>query len=564
MIRLFRTHDIRKLKDLEGMWDFAKAEDGETVPPSSYDYRLPVPGCWESHPDLATYQGAGWFRTRIRTDRTANLRLVFKGVSHTARVFFDGEPIGEHYNAYTPFSVIAPKAAAGDHEIAVWVDNGFSERSSLHIPNDYYTYGGIIRPVALEEVPDLFVERVHFTPYRLEDGWEAELRATLRNLSDGPLPYGLTAELGGQSFEIGEGAAAPGETVRALTVRVPGAEAWSHEHPRLYELRCRLTGGVDTDPIDDWIDRVGFREIRVQGGKLSLNGKELFLKGYCRHEDHPMVGSSFPLQLMAQDLDLIQASGANAVRTTHYPYDERFLDLCDERGIYIWEENHARGLELGAMEHPLFDRQCEDCNREMVENHYNHPSIVVWGILNECASHTETGRAKYKKQIEQIRAMDGSRPITFATHHHFADLCLDLADIVSFNVYPGWYIDEEPGDYSDKLRAWADGAGGAGKPMILSEFGADGYYGLRTPMRVKGSEERQADIIRANLSAYRERPYLSGTFIWQFSDCRVTESNGWLLNRAGTKNSKGIVDGYRRPKLAYDTVREFYREGWRS
>ena len=143
--------------------------------------------------------------------------------------------------------------------------------------------------------------------------------------------------------------------------------------------------------------------------------------------------------------------------------------------------------------------------------------------------------------------------------HHFRDLCLDLADIVSFNVYPGWYTDDKPGELCDRLREWADRAGGAGKPMILSEFGADGFYGYRTRLKVKGSEERQAEILTEDLKAFGARPYLSGMFVWQFCDCRVTEALGWLLNRACTKNSKGVVDEYRRPKLAYDVVSEFFR-----
>jgi beta-glucuronidase len=104
-----------------------------------------------------------------------------------------------------------------------------------------------------------------------------------------------------------------------------------------------------------------------------------------------MEGNEFPLSLMIQDLDLMADMGANAVRTSHYPNDERFLDLCDERGIYVWEENHARGLSLEQMRNPNFIRQCADVNREMVEQHRNHPSIIIWGILNECASDTEEG-----------------------------------------------------------------------------------------------------------------------------------------------------------------------------
>ena len=125
------------------------------------------------------------------------------------------------------------------------------------------------------------------------------------------------------------------------------------------------------------------------------------------------------------------------IRDSHYPNDELFLDMCDERGIMVWEENHARGLGIDGMNNPNFDQQCENCIREMIGNHYNHPSIIIWGILNECASHTEEGREKYKKQYEQIQSMDKSRPTTSATCQHFKDICLDLPDIVSFNQYPG-------------------------------------------------------------------------------------------------------------------------------
>ena len=166
----------------------------------------------------------------------------------------------------------------------------------------------------------------------------------------------------------------------------------------------------------------------------------------------------------------------------------------------------------------------------------------------------------YKQQLEQIRSMDTSRPLTFASHHRDKELCFDLVDIVSVNLYPGWYGDEDPGELCDQARGWADAAGGAGKPMIMSEFGGDGYYGHRDPSRVRGTEERHADIIEANLAAYTSRPFISGMLIWQFCDCRVTEGTGWLLTRAMTQNSKGIVDRYRRPKLAYSVVKEFYKK----
>ena len=221
--------------------------------------------------------------------------------------------------------------------------------------------------------------------------------------------------------------------------------------------------------IDDLIERVGFRTVKVEGKKILLNGEEIYFKGFNRHEDHPTFGCAIPLQLMAHDMQLMLDTGANAVRTCHYPNDERFLDLCDENGVLVWEENHARGLSLEKMQNVNFDKQCADCIDEMVVNHYNHPSIIIWGILNECASDAVEGREKFKKQFEQLRSLDMTRPKSFATCRHFTDICLDLPDILSVNLYPLWYDDSEPIEQLEKEKKWMEDAAGCDKPFLITE-----------------------------------------------------------------------------------------------
>jgi beta-glucuronidase len=494
----------------------------------------------------------------------SSLRFEFKGVSHTAKVFFDGKLIAEHYNAYTAFTAKVRAVQPGLHELIVEADNSFGEASSLHVPNDYYTYGGLIRPVAMEKIGDYYIENVEFIPILDQEGWGAKIKVRICNDSGRQQSVRLRAVLDRclvldfGDVQLPSDPAAVTQFIR--TFPCPGIVPWSAEKPRLYELRLELLLPDSDEPIDDLVERVGFRTVETREGAILVNGERVLLKGFNRHEDHALAGPSLPLSLMAADLELMAGMGANAVRTSHYPNDERFLDLCDERGLLVWEENHARGLSIEQMRNPNFIRQCEEVNREMVEQHINHPSIILWAILNECASDTEEGREHYRRQLEQIRELDASRPLTFASHHREKELCFDLADVISVNLYPQWYTDEEPGELCDRARAWADKLGGKGKPMIMSEFGADGYYGFRSPARVKGSEERQADILELNLAAYKARPYLSGMFIWQFCDCRVSEATGWLLTRAMTKNSKGVVDEYRRPKLAYETVKKYFAD----
>lgn len=551
MIRLFDTHRIRSVRELDGMWDF-KMEGFDK------SYRMPVPSCWEQHPDFLSHRGKGTYTRSVYIEQEGNIRIEFKGVSHTADMYFDGEKIAHHYNAFTPFSAVVKDVSSGSHEIKVEVDNTFGEHSALHIPNDYYTYGGITRPVSLELVPDVYIKNVHFTPCMSDGKWSAKIEVSVCNLSDESVNAEIRSTLGGCAMSGSVKLEGGSEAAVVFEQEFDGVKPWSCAEPNLYMLNTVLS--VNGGETDDLIERVGFRTVEVRDTKIYLNGSEIYLKGFNRHEDYAVDGCAVTLQHMVQDMDMMQDMNVNAVRTCHYPNDERFLDLCDERGIMVWEENHARGLLLKDMQNPNFEQQCEDCIKEMIENHYNHPSIVIWGILNECAAETEEGRRMYAKQYEQIRSMDTSRPTTSATCRHFTDICLDLPDIVSFNMYSGWYKDCPIDERNDQEIEWIKKSGGDNKPIIVSELGAAAIYGYRDRSRCKWSEERQADLIRDNLEVYMNDDRITGVFIWQFADCRVTEEGEWFATRARCHNNKGVVDEYRRPKMAYDTVKEMFKK----
>lgn len=579
MLRLFERHQFRKQKELAGLWNFSPVTDKESWP-KKYEYQLNVPGCWEMHPELLNYRGLGAYKKIIKLEKETNLRLLFKGGSHTADVFFDGKKVAHHYNAYTPFDTILNNVEAGEHELKIMVDNSFSKESALHTPNDYYTYGGLIRPVAVEELNSAYIKRIEFIPQQKDGIWQAKIALILENITKNDLDIKVSAFLDDQhKLDFGKiKIAANSQLKLEKEFAFPEVNGWSENDPNLYLLKTKLylikpeKQSKDSNYlIDDLIERVGFREIKVEGTKLLVNNQEIKLLGFNRHEDHPAVGAAIPFSLMKKDLDLMEDMGSNTVRTSHYPNDELFLDLCDERGIFVWEENHARGFSLEQMLHPNFDQQCADCNREMVENHINHPAIIVWGILNECASAAKQGREIYNKQFNQIKTMDQSRPLSFATREHFKDICLDLVDIVSLNIYTGWYdwFSDDVADYYQREKKWLTENGGANKPIIISEFGAGAIYGFREPGRVKWTEERQQDLLDELLTYYLAQDEIVGTLIWQFADCKVTDDGipgepgtagtAWFHTRPRSKNNKGIVDEYRRPKLAYETVKKLFK-----
>lgn len=179
MIRTFTTHRIRKQEELTGkLWMFSPLQ-GEYA---GKQFQVPTPSCWENYPDFGLYRGEGIYSTQFAGE--GNLRIVCKGVNHTATVLLDGRRIAGHYNAYTAFSVVIPAVPAGIHTLEIIADNRFSEKSALHVPNDYMSYGGISRPVALERVGDAYIEQVHVTPSFRGGHWYARMEVTVQNLSE--------------------------------------------------------------------------------------------------------------------------------------------------------------------------------------------------------------------------------------------------------------------------------------------------------------------------------------------------------------------------------------------
>ena len=187
--RTFATHQIRRAVPVPTLWDFAALDTDAPVPA-----RLPVPSAWELVPALHNYRGRAHYTTRIRCG--GNIRLYFGGVSFRARVLLDGNEIARHYGAFTAFETVVRRLPDGEHALTVEVDNRFGEDSALHVPNDCYSYGGITRPVVIEQLPDVFVERVGITTKRAATAgrrifpqpsaiWRMK---THRRMSPSPLP----------------------------------------------------------------------------------------------------------------------------------------------------------------------------------------------------------------------------------------------------------------------------------------------------------------------------------------------------------------------------------------
>lgn len=548
MERMFCTHKVRRNIEIPALWTLTTLDEGGLNQPM----QVLVPNVWESVPALRAYRGRGRYETKVHCG--GNIRLYFGGVSFRARVMLDGIEAAAHYGAFTAFDAVVRNVPDGDHTLTVEVDNRFGEDSALHVPNDYYSYGGITRPVTIEQLPDVYVDSIAVTTVQTASGWQVHVDAVVKSISDDAQTVNAVLTIAGKAFMQTITIPANGESAMKVTADFENVTAWTPETPVLYTIEAEIRS---ESTHDDLIDRFGFREITVSGNDLLLNGKKLRLMGFNRHEEYGTFGCSVPVEAMVEDIMLMKDMHANCVRTCHYPNDPRFLDLCDEMGLLVWEEAHARGLKENQMRNPNFLPQTRACIREMIAQHRNHPSIFIWGCLNECADDCEYGADCYREVYRLLHELDGSRPMTAALLERPGSRVFGDSDVVSVNIYPRWYH-ETPvaASLANKIQE-IEANGGVNKPIIVSEIGAGALYGYHDPLVApKWSEERQCTILEEQIEAVLANPKCSGVFLWQFADCRVTEE--WAMHRPKTHNNKGVVDEYRRPKMSHATVKKLF------
>lgn len=235
MIRTFSTHKIRKQKELTGcLWDFSPCQG----PLKGIHYPVFTPCCFENHPDFSNYQGEGDYTTSFQSN--GPVRLVFKGVSHTATIFLDGREIAHHYNAYTPFDVILPDLSSGLHTLTVRADNRFSPKSALHIPNDYMSYGGVSRPVVLEEISSVYLKWIHVTPFKKEQ-WNAKIEILLENITASAQTVQVTAQTAGTIIDFGEQTISGNASLTiSKEISFESVSEWSEDSPVLYEISAQI------------------------------------------------------------------------------------------------------------------------------------------------------------------------------------------------------------------------------------------------------------------------------------------------------------------------------------
>ncbi|GHT98421.1 beta-glucuronidase [Spirochaetia bacterium] len=569
MNRLFEENNKRRIVSLDGVWQFRTDENREGIE-KGWAKMLPsncaacrdaaVPSLWTCTLRLYHYEGVAWyFRTFSGSAEGTGggfKALVFHGVTGLADVYVDGLHVGQHYGGFTGFQVLLKDLSCGEHFLAVRVDSTHTDTDTIPLNKvDWYHHGGISRGVELHSHTAIRINQflIRYTLSNMNGKTaDAHIECTLRFSTNTSQAIRRIVRI----FVDGKIAAETaviitGEGEAKIPFRMEQVNLWNPTSPNLYRF--------DAEIEDDGIaDMTGFREIQAREGKLFLNGEQIRLKGVNRHEEHPDFGFALPLALQYKDMDIIKEAGCNAIRGSHYPNAQTFLDLCDREGILFWEEIPQWQFFKEALENPLMNERGLTMHTEMVERDLNHPSIILWGLHNENDTRMEAAFSLSKKYVERIRSLDTSRLITYATMMPLEDICFSLVDVVSINKYFGWY-QGELADWKRFLRDFykkLDDEGCGDKPFIISEFGADGIPGVRNFENQKGTEDYQAEYLGYTLDLFMNDPRIAGSYIWQYCDMRVWDAVG----RARGFNNKGIVDEYRRPKLAYNAVKACYNK----
>ncbi|PZE20265.1 glycoside hydrolase family 2 protein [Paenibacillus xerothermodurans] len=410
-------------------------------------------------PDGKYYQGQGWYRTRLNVNNPypgGRTLLHFEGAGQRSDVYVYTEKVGSHLGGYDEFTVDITDAAEsaraierynGLTPVAVGCDNSRDLETIPSDASDFNLYGGLYRYVNLVYVPAVSLRTVHVQSDLAEDHGTCRIavRAELYNPKQLHDELQMTVRLSdgnGQEVAVFDMQAAPWEGMQQLAEHeLAQPELWSPDRPYLYrctvEVRSRAAGQESFTALTE---AFGVRRFEfVKHGPFMLNGERLLLRGTHRHEDHAGVGPAMTEDMIRTEMQLIKDMGANFIRLGHYQQSRIVLDLCDQLGLLVWEEIPWCRGGLGG---ESYRQQCRDMLTAMIEQHYNHPSIILWGLGNEndweCDFDyfdQEEIRAFMKELHELSHRLDPSR----LTAIRRCEFCKDIIDVYSPSIWAGWY-----------------------------------------------------------------------------------------------------------------------------
>lgn len=605
----FRLNDNWKfLKgDLGGIWEAlrpAKIGNPESLPIWE---TVSLPHCFNANdavdPDVNYYEGPGWYKSQLALNNpypNGRTLLHFEGAGQKTEVYIYTTKVGAHVGGYDEFMIditdavnafqmteIFGNAFAGKIPLSIRCDNS---RDLEMIPSDlsdFNLYGGIYRYLNLVYVPSFSIERLHVNASVDAEGKDGlfDLRIKLQNksgLSKGKAKIEITDPKGKiistenlniESFE-GE------QSIFSQTIKKP--ELWSPDQPNLYLATITLVSESGTQTITE---KFGFRNFEfIVNGPFKLNGKRLLLRGTHRHEDHAGVAAAMTEPMIRHEMKMMKEMGVNFIRLGHYQQSRIVLNQCDSLGILVWEEIPWCRGGLGGDHYKL---QTKNMLTAMIEQHRNHPSVIIWGLGNENdwpgdfpIFDQEAIRLFMKDLNDLSHQLDPARKTAIRR----CDFCKDIVDVYSPSIWAGWYR----GIYTE-YRAESEREMKRVPHFLHVEWGGDSHAGRHSedPDRIvkavdsgKGADERAGDaslyggstrvskdgdwsetyicnLIDWHLKEQENMPLLTGTAYWPFKDFSTPIRPE---NPVPYMNQKGVVERDFTPKESFFVFQSYWTE----
>ena len=576
------TNQTRTALSLDGLWGFQFdpeaagktadwAQNGLPNPIS-----MPVPA---SFSDFFTnnrdrdYCGDFWYEKDfyVPANWQGDVFLRFGSITHRAAIYCNGTLVTEHVGGFLPVvaNVTAAVRKGENNHLSVWINNELSEtmipcggtkvmadgRKLCRPYFDFFNYSGIHRSVWLVNVPVGAVQDYSLT-YEV-DGTDALVHYDVVTDSDHPVTVELV-DAEGSTVASGSG--------KTGTLKVENAHLWQVLDAYLYTFVINIHNGDEL--LDVYSAKVGIRTVKIEGARILINGKPVYLKGFGKHEDSDILGRGFSWAVAKRDFECMKWTGANCFRTSHYPYAEEWYQLADEEGFLIIDEVPAVGMmrsfqnfaDAGSGKYTSFfeaptvpQLQANHLQQveEMIVRDKNHPSVFSWSLFNEPETISSYAHDYFAPIFDAVRSLDPEkRPLTGALEKTSSPekcQCYALCDFICLNRYYGWYIcggpeiDEAEVQFREEMDQWR--TKGLNIPFVFTEFGTDTLPTEHKLPSVMWSQEYQNEYMAMNFSVFDSYDFIQGELAWNFADFQTSEG---IMRVNG--NKKGIFTRQRQPK----------------
>ncbi len=582
-------------QDLGGVWEAIRpAKDGkpETVPIWA---EVSLPHCFNAEdavdPGVNYYQGPGWYRTALDIKnpyKNGRTLLHFEGAGQKTEVYVGLDKVGSHVGGYDEWTVDITDCISkavnenGKIPLSIRCDNS---RDLEMIPSDlsdFNIYGGLYRYVNLVYVPETYITQVHAkSTLQGKSNGEILLNIDLLNGSGKKMDFTIEVK-DARKNKVYEIQLSTNTNKLEHDFPLKNVEKWSPDSPVLYSIEIK-TIGENSGQI--YTDKIGFREFEFKkNGPFYLNGKRLLLRGTHRHEDHAGVAAAMTEKMIRKEMLLMKDMGVNFIRLAHYQQSSIVLNLCDSLGIMVWEEIPWCRGGLGG---DIYKMQAKRMLTNMINQHYNHPSIIIWGLGNENdwpGDFPEFEKRKIRVFMKELHDLAHSLDKERKTGIRRCDFCKDIVDVYSPSIWAGWYRGKftEYKDVSNKNRLevnhffhmeWG-GSGHAGRhdenpdkglENIQTGQGADERAGdaslvggsARVSKDGNWSETYICNLFDWHLKEQLTMPWLTGAAQWAFKDFSTPVRPD---NPIPYMNQKGVVERDLTPKESYYIFQSYWTE----